>query len=85
MVGLSRSWARELGPDNITVNVVEPGWIPMERDDGDPDLPSYLAGIPLAGPGRPADVGATVTWLASPEAGFITGQRIAVNGGNTMQ
>lgn len=85
MVGLTRSWARELGPEGITVNVVEPGWIPMDRDADDPDLPGYLSGVPMGRGGEPADVGAAVAWLASPEAKFVTGQRIAVNGGNTMQ
>jgi 3-oxoacyl-[acyl-carrier protein] reductase len=83
MHGLTRSWARELGPLGITVNTVEPGWIPVERHAG-ADFSAYQAGVPLGHMGVPADVAETVAFLASPGARFITGQRIAVNGGKTM-
>lgn len=86
MHGLTRSWARELGPDGITVNTVEPGWIPVERHHAATaaDLGDYTAGVPLGHQGAPADVAAMVAFLASADAAFITGQRIAVNGGKTM-
>src|SRR5690606_7331262 len=86
MHGLTRSWARELGPYGITVNTVEPGWIPVERHAGTPPeaFQEYLHGVALGRMGAPLDVAEAVAFLASPAARFITGQRIAVNGGKTM-
>ncbi|MCW2881072.1 MAG: short-chain dehydrogenase/reductase [Sphaerisporangium sp.] len=83
MHGLTRSWARELGPLGITVNTVEPGWIPVERHEGS-DVSDYRERVPLGRMGVPADVAEAVAFLSSPGARFITGQRLAVNGGNTM-
>ncbi|WP_203991297.1 SDR family oxidoreductase [Sphaerisporangium rufum] len=83
MHGLTRSWARELGPHGITVNTVEPGWIPVERHEGD-DVSEYRDSLPLGHMGVPQDVAEAVAFLASPRARFITGQRLAVNGGKTM-
>jgi 3-oxoacyl-[acyl-carrier protein] reductase len=85
-LGQTRSWARELGPSGITVNLVAPGWIPTERSfDADAaDFEGYLAGVPLARSGLPEDVGRVVAFLASDAASFVTGQKIAVNGGNTL-
>ncbi|MCG5219005.1 SDR family oxidoreductase [Streptosporangium soli] len=86
MHGLTRSWARELGPLGITVNTVEPGWIPVERhgDVTPDDTAPYLRGVALGQMGVPADVADTVAFLASTGSRFITGQRLAVNGGKTM-
>lgn len=85
-LGLTRSWAIELAPWNITVNLVAPGWIPTERHDGDPQeaKDAYAAGVPMKRMGKSQDIGNAVVFLASDAAGFITGQKLAVNGGNTL-
>lgn len=82
-VGLTKVWAKELGPDGITVNLVQPGWIPVERHAGI-STDSYAADVPLRRMGTPDDVAAMVAHLASDAGGFITGQRITVNGGHTI-
>lgn len=86
MAAMTRSWARELAPDAINVNLVAPGWIPVERHAGTPQesLDAYLAGTPLGRFGTPPDVAAAVAFLASDKADFITGQKIAVDGGRTL-
>lgn len=87
MAGLTRAWARELAPTGITVNIVEPGWIPVAERGEMPDSPefvTYAAGVPMRRVGSLEDVAGAVAYLASPEAGFVTGQRIVVNGGNTF-
>jgi 3-oxoacyl-[acyl-carrier protein] reductase len=81
--GFTRAMAVELGPDGITVNSVSPGWIPVERH-GPGTLPGRIATAartPLGHLGTPEDVAAAVTFLASPQAGFITGVEIPVCGG----
>jgi 3-oxoacyl-[acyl-carrier protein] reductase len=85
-LALTRVWARELGAFGITVNVVAPGWIPVERHaDATPDeLAAYTAEVPLHRMGTPEDVATTVAFLASPDAAFVTGQCIPVNGGHTV-
>ncbi|MFG2196845.1 SDR family oxidoreductase [Streptomyces sp. NPDC048639] len=84
--GLTRVWARELGPHGITVNLVAPGWVPVERHSevSAHDLRGYVADVPLGRPGRPEDVAGTVAFLASNSAEFITGERLTVNGGHTI-
>jgi 3-oxoacyl-[acyl-carrier protein] reductase len=83
--GWSRSMCHELAPFGITVNMIAPGWIPVERHKDDPqsDKDAYLATIPMARWGTPEEVGAAAVYFASDEAGFVTGQTIAVNGGKT--
>jgi 3-oxoacyl-[acyl-carrier protein] reductase len=85
-LGLTRSWARELAPHGVTVNLVAPGWIPTERhaDATQEELDSYAATVPMGRMGEPEDVAKMVAFLASDAAGFITGQKISVNGGNTL-
>jgi 3-oxoacyl-[acyl-carrier protein] reductase len=85
-LGLTRSWARELGPEGITVNLVAPGWIPVERhgDLTEDDLAGYVAEVPMNRIGKPEDVAAAVAYLAGDDAAFLTGQRITVNGGHNM-
>ena len=84
-IGWSRSMARELAPFGITVNMVAPGWIPVERHEKDPqaEKDAYQALIPMGRWGVPKDVGDAVLYLASDEAGFVTGQTVCVNGGMT--
>ncbi len=86
-LGQTRSWARELGPDGITVNLVAPGWIPTERSIGasPADQQAYAGAVPLRRMGLPEEVGRVVAFLASDAASFIHGQKIAVNGGNTLE
>ncbi len=85
-LSLTRTWARELGRFGITVNVVAPGWIPVERHAGvDPRrLAEYLADVPLGRMGTPGEVADVVAFLASDAARFVTGERITVNGGHTI-
>jgi 3-oxoacyl-[acyl-carrier protein] reductase len=86
-LGQTRSWARELGPTGITVNLVAPGWIPTERHQGSTqaEIHSYTEKIPMKHMGTPEDVANTVAFLASDAGRFITGQKISVNGGNTVE
>jgi NAD(P)-dependent dehydrogenase (short-subunit alcohol dehydrogenase family) len=85
-LGLMRSWAMELAPWNITVNLVAPGWIPTERHESDPEETkrAYAAAVPMKRMGVPRDIAEAVAYLASDAANFITGQKISVNGGNTL-
>ena len=84
-IGWSRSMSQELAPFGITVNMVAPGWIPVERHETDPQemKDEYLATIPMGRWGVPKDVADTVVFLASQEASFITGQTTCVNGGTS--
>ena len=86
MVGMTRSWATELGRDNITVNLVAPGWTPVERHSDATllELESYKKLVPLGKMGTPSDIASLVAYLASPAADFITGQTFSVNGGRTL-
>jgi len=85
-LGQTRSWANELAPFGITVNLVAPGWIPTERhvDAAQQEMDDYAARVPLQHMGQPEDVGRMVAFLCGDGARFITGQKFAVNGGNTL-
>jgi 3-oxoacyl-[acyl-carrier protein] reductase len=85
-LGLTRSWALELAPWQITVNLVAPGWIPTERHANDPQAAkdAYARAVPMGHMGEPDDVAEAVAFLASDGAHFITGQKLSVNGGNTL-
>lgn len=86
MLSMTRSWARELAPEGITVNLVAPGWIPVERHAGAAQqaIDAYLGQTPLGRFGTPEELAHMVVFLASSKADFITGQKFAVNGGRTL-
>ncbi len=86
VAGMTRALARELGSRNITVNCVAPGFIATDMTDAltDDQKKSLLAGVPLGRLGSPQDVAAAVAFLASPQAGYITGTELHVNGGMFM-
>jgi 3-oxoacyl-[acyl-carrier protein] reductase len=83
--GWSRSMCHELAPFGITVNMIAPGWIPVERHENDPqaDKDAYFGTIPVGRWGKPEEVGWAAVYLGSDEAASVTGQTIAVNGGRT--
>jgi len=86
VAGLTRSLARELGSRNITVNCVAPGFIGTDMTDSLPETQrqALLAQVPLGRLGTVEEVAATVSFLASPGAGYITGAQLHVNGGMFM-
>ncbi len=86
VAGMTRALARELGSRNITVNCVAPGFIDTDMTAGLPEeqQKALLAQIPLGTLGKPADIAFAVAYLASPQAGYVTGQELHVNGGMYM-
>jgi len=86
VAGLTRALAREVGSRNITVNCVAPGFIDtdMTRALSDAQRTALLAQIPLGRLGAVEDVAAAVAYLASPQAGYVTGSVLHVNGGMYM-
>jgi len=85
-IGLTRAWARELAPLGITVNTVAPGFVPVERHAEVPAevTAAYLASVPSDRMGTAEDVAHAVSFFASEAAGFITGQRLVVDGGRGL-
>ena len=86
MFGFSKSLAREVGSRNITVNCIAPGFITtdMTRSLTEKQQQTLLQQVPLGRLGRAEEVAATVGFLASPAAGYITGATLHVNGGMFM-
>ena len=84
LIGFTKSLARELASRNITVNAIAPGLILHEGLKvvfSDEALERMARGIPAGRPGKPEEIAATVAFLFSDDAAYITGQTIHVNGG----
>jgi 3-oxoacyl-[acyl-carrier protein] reductase len=86
LVGMSKALAQELASRNVTVNCVAPGFIRSAMTDGLPEVQktALLGRIPAGDLGSGDDIGAAVVYLASREAGYVTGQTLHVNGGMAM-
>lgn len=86
VIGLTKSLAQELAARNVTVNAVAPGFIatPMTDVLNDKQKEMILGRVPAGKLGTPEDVAAAVLYLASDEAGYVTGQTLHVNGGMAM-
>ena len=86
--GITRALALELGPDDITVNTINPGWVEIERTREEFDSEEeyeYTKEIhPVGRLGRPADVAGMAAFLASDDATFVTGESILVDGGRSQ-
>ena len=86
LIGLSKSAAKELAPRGITVNAIAPGYIATDMTDQitDQAKENLITKIPLGRIGSPSDIAASALFLASDEAGYITGQTLTVDGGIVM-
>jgi 3-oxoacyl-[acyl-carrier protein] reductase len=86
MIGMTKSLAQEVASRGITVNVVAPGFVQTAMTEVLPETQreKLLSAIPLGRMGRPGDIAAAVAFLASEEAGWITGAVLHVNGGMAM-
>jgi 3-oxoacyl-[acyl-carrier protein] reductase len=85
IVGFTRSLAREVGTDNITVNSIAPGAYPTAAEEIHPDRETLVRGIleqqAIKRRGRPEDIANAALFFASPDSGFVTGQTLLVDGG----
>lgn len=86
LIGMARSIARELGSRGITANVVAPGYVETDMTAGLPkeQKQAYQRQIPLQRFASPAEIAGAVTWLASEQAGYVTGAVIPIDGGLGM-
>ena len=86
VAGMTRALAKELGSRNITVNCVAPGFIETDMTAVLPEAQqkALMSQIPMGHLGKPEDIAHAVAYLASPLAGYVTGQELHVNGGMTM-
>ena len=84
--GWTRSMARELAPYGINVNMISPGWIPVERHATEPQdwKDAYIKTVPAGRWGIPSDLDGAVIFLASNASSFVIGQNLHVNGGLTV-
>lgn len=85
-IGIARSWAHELAPFGVTVNTVAPGFVPVERhaDVSNAIRNAYVASVPMGRMGTGFDIANAVSFFASESTGFVTGQRLVVDGGRGL-
>jgi 3-oxoacyl-[acyl-carrier protein] reductase len=86
LIGMSKSLAQEVAPRGVTVNVIAPGFVKSAMTDALPEAAreALMGRIPLGRMGMPADIAAAAVYLASDEAGWVTGATLHVNGGMAM-
>jgi 3-oxoacyl-[acyl-carrier protein] reductase len=86
LIGFTKSMAREVASRGITVNAVAPGFIEtdMTKALNDDQRAATLAGVPAGRLGDPREIAAAVAFLASEDAGYVTGETLHVNGGMYM-
>lgn len=86
LIGMSKAFAQEVASRNITINCVAPGFMTSAMTDAlnDAQKEAIFAKIPMGAMGTGDDIGAAVVYLASDEAGYVTGQTLHVNGGMVM-
>jgi 3-oxoacyl-[acyl-carrier protein] reductase len=86
MIGFSKSLAQEIASRSVTVNCVAPGFIESDMTGklNDKQKEAILGQIPMKRMGLGAEIASAVAWLASDEAGYVTGQTVHVNGGMAM-
>lgn len=83
IIGMTKTWAQELGKKNVTANVIAPGFMNTEMTKTIPEniVKQLLANIPVGRMGEPEEIAAAVVYLASDEAGFVNGVTLNINGG----
>lgn len=83
--GFVQGWARDLGPKGITINAIVPGPVDTDMNPDQTDLATFIKGrVPLERYGRPDEIAALTSFLVGPEAGFITGARMIIDGGMSV-
>lgn len=83
IIGMTKTWAQELGKRNVTANAIAPGFMNTEMTKTIPEdiVKQMLAAIPVGRMGEPEEIAAAVVYLASDEAGFVNGVTLNINGG----